>query len=230
MKKTDFLFILALLAIFVPFALSDTLYAWYVDFNRQHAFFMGFLKFGILATMGEMLGLRIKTGCYNEKGFGILPRAVIWGLLGIWIVVAMRVFSAGAPGIAEYLGATGTVDAMKGDFTLLKLIGAFSISLLMNTAFAPVFMTVHKITDTHILNNGGKLSCLLKPIPFGNYMAGLNWKVQWGFVFKKTIPYFWIPAHTLTFILPAEFQVLFAALLGVALGVLLAIAAIKGRK
>ncbi len=229
MKKTDFLFVLALVALFLPFFLSDALYAWYVGFNGEHAFFMGFLKFGILSTMGEMLGLRIKTGAYNAVGFGILPRAVIWGLLGVWIVIAMKVFGAGAPRIAEYLGATGTVAAMGGDFTFLKLIGAFSISLLMNTAFAPVFMTVHKVTDTHILNNGGKLSCLLKPIPFGDYIAGLNWKVQWGFVFKKTIPFFWIPAHTLTFCLPAEFQVLFAAILGVALGVLLAVAAIKGR-
>jgi hypothetical protein len=48
--------------------------------------------------------------------------------------------------------------------------------------------------------------------------------VQWNFVFKKTIPLFWFPAHTITFLLPSQFQVLFAALLGVALGVILAIA------
>jgi len=51
--------------------------------------------------------------------------------------------------------------------------------------------------------------------------------VQWGFVFKKTIPFFWYPAHTITFLLPGDTRVLFAALLGVALGVLLAIASHK---
>lgn len=229
MKKNDLIFILGVLCIFCPFAFSEPAYVWYKEFNANHAFLMGFLKFAVLATMGEMLGLRIKTGNYSEKGFGIIPRAVIWGFLGIWIVISMRIFSVGAPGIVQYLGVEGVVDAMKADFTWQKLLGAFAISLTMNTSFAPVFMTIHKITDTHILNNGGKIACLLQPIPFGKYLANLNWKVQWDFVFKKTIPYFWVPAHTITFILPAEFQVLFAAILGVVLGVLLAIAAVKAR-
>ena len=58
-------------------------------------------------------------------------------------------------------------------------------------------------------------------------MQNLNWKVQWGFVFKKTLPLFWFPAHTITFLLPGEMRVLFAALLGVLLGVILSIAARK---
>ena len=228
--KKDILFAFCLVALFLPFVFSPDLYQGYKVFNGQHALIMAFFKFGILATMGEMLGLRIKTGRYNESGFGILPRAVIWGLLGVWIAIAMKVYAVGTPAIVEYLGGTGTAAAMKGAFTWQKLLGSFGISLMMNTSFAPVFMTVHKITDTHILNHGGKLSCLLKPIPFGTYLANLNWKVQWGFVFRKTIPFFWIPAHTITFILPVDFQVLFAAVLGIVLGVLLAVAAVKGRK
>jgi hypothetical protein len=46
-------------------------------------------------------------------------------------------------------------------------------------------------------------------------------------VFKKTIPLFWYPAHTITFLLPAEQRVLFAALLGIVLGVLLAVSTKK---
>ena len=57
-----------------------------------------------------------------------------------------------------------------------------------------------------------------------------NWSVQWNFVFKKTIPFFWIPAHTITFLLPVQYQVLFAAILGIVLGVLLAIASLKSEK
>jgi len=91
-------------------------------------------------------------------------------------------------------------------------------------------MTVHKVTDTHILNCGGSLRALITPIPFGEILSGLNWKVQWGFVFKKTIPLFWIPAHTITFLLKPQYQVLFATLLGVALGIFLSIAAIANRK
>jgi hypothetical protein len=230
MKKQDIFFLLFILVVFLPFVFIPELYAGYKSFNAEHAYIMAFLKFGILATAGEMLGLRIKTGSYSAVGFGIMPRAVVWGLLGIWIAIAMKVFSTGAPYIVQYLGVDGVVEAMKGSFTLQKLLGAFAISLLMNTSFAPVFMTIHKITDTHIINNGGKLSSLIKPLPFGKLLASLNWDVQWNFVFKKTIPFFWVPAHTITFLLPTDFQVLFAALLGIALGVLLAIAAVMGKR
>lgn len=58
----------------------------------------------------------------------------------------------------------------------------------------------------------------------GKIIRNLNWDVQWNFILKKTIPLFWIPAHTITFSLPAEHRILFAAVLGVILGVLLAVA------
>lgn len=229
MTKKDILFILFALVLFLPFVLSDGAYTWYKDFNSGHAYIMAFLKFGILATAGEMLGLRIKTGNYWEAGFGVIPRAVVWGLLGMWIALAMKVFSTGIPPAVEYIGVKGAAAAMAGAFTWQKLVGAFAISVMMNTSFGPVFMTIHKITDAHILANGGKVSSLITPLPFGKLLASLNWGVQWGFVFKKTIPFFWIPAHTITFLLPPDMQVLFAALLGVMLGVLLSIAAIKAR-
>jgi hypothetical protein len=45
-----------------------------------------------------------------------------------------------------------------------------------------------------------------------------------SFVLLRTIPFFWIPAHTLTFMLPPEYRVLAAAMLSVALGAILAFA------
>lgn len=230
MKTNDLTFIAVAVLLLLPFLFSDTVYGCYAAFNGAHPYLMAFLKFGILATAGEAIGLRIKTGSYNEKGFGILPRTIVWGLLGMWIAAAMKVFSTGVPVVAEGIGLKGVAAAMAGDFTLLKLAGAFLISAAMNTAFAPIFMTLHKVTDTHILANGGSVVALLRPIPVGRILSSLNWEVQWGFVFKKTIPLFWIPAHTITFMLSAEFQVLFAALLGVMLGVLLSIAAVMSRK
>jgi len=44
------------------------------------------------------------------------------------------------------------------------------------------------------------------------------------FVVMKTVPYFWIPAHTLTFLLPSEYRILAAAMLSIALGLILTIA------
>lgn len=228
MKRTDLYFAIVMLAIFLPFFLSADLYAWYKTFNAEHAMIMAFLKFGILATLGEMLGCRISTGNYTTPTFGVLPRMVVWGILGMAISMAMTVFSNGIPAFISSMGGSELVAAFATDgFSWGKLIVAFSISVMMNTFFAPVFMTFHKITDAHIAENGGSLKALIRPIDMRRQMVSLNWDRQWSFIFKKTIPLFWYPAHTITFMLPGELRVLFAALLGVALGVILAIGARK---
>ncbi|MDR2907301.1 MAG: hypothetical protein LBU91_04860 [Bacteroidales bacterium] len=245
MKKTifsDSIFILVLVLIFIPFVICEPLYVWFKQASASHAFLMGFLKFAVLATMGEMLGLRIRKGVYNEAGFGIVPRAVVWGFLGVAITAAMMTFKAGAPILTDYLfgtntqhsgaGFAGSVGRANGTtaffFSASALLKAFSISVMMNCIFAPVFMTFHKITDTQIVQTGGTLKGFFSNrINFSTILQNLNWTVQWKFVFLKTIPFFWIPAHTITFILPNEFQVLFAAILGVVLGVILSIAANK---
>jgi len=230
MKKQDIYIVLVIIIFFAPFFLSTTLYNWYTTFNVEHGLIMSFLKFSVLATLGEVIGLRIRIGHYNTKGFGIIPRAIVWGLLGLSIKLAMTVFSTGMPIFIQYLGIKDAVSSMSGTFSLTKIITAFSISVGMNFIFAPVMMTLHKITDTHILNNGGTICGLFKPIQFGKIISELNWNVQWNFVFKKTIPFFWVPAHTVTFLLPENIQVLFAALLGVALGIILAVSAQMGNK
>ena len=227
MKRTDCYFALAIVAIFLPFVLCTPLYEWYKAFNASHGMVMSFLKFGILSTMGEMLGCRISTGKYVTPTFGVLPRMVVWGFLGMGINMAMIIFSKGVPQLLVYMGMTNAVEAMAGSFSLDKFWVALCISLGMNGIFAPVFMTFHKITDTHILQCGGSVKSLLTPIPMTQIITHLNWDVQWNFVFKKTIPFFWVPAHTITFLLPEEARVLFAALLGVVLGILLAVAARK---
>lgn len=227
MKRVDFLFVLLVLLLFLPFFVSEQVYAYYLSFNESYGMLASFLKFAILATMGEMLGLRISTGRYYFRGFGVLPHAVVWGFLGMLINMAIIVFSSGVPAFAVYLGMENAREVFSGPLSWGKLGLAFGVSVTMNCLFGPVFMTFHKITDTHILNHGGSLRALVTPIKMGEIIKNLNWEVQWNFVFKKTIPLFWFPAHTITFLLPGEMRVLFAALLGVLLGVLLAIAARK---
>lgn len=223
MKKSDILFLLFVVALFLPLFVSDTIYEWYKSFNAAHGMVMSFVKFAILATLGEMLGLRISTGVYYNKTFGILPRMVVWGLLGMGINMAMIIFSKGTPMFLEYMGMEHASTLINGEFGLAKVLVALAISVAMNSIFAPVFMTLHKITDTHIGNCGGSAKALLTPIPMTRIFTGLNWAVLWSFVFKKTIPLFWYPAHTITFLLPPDMRVLFAAFLGIVLGVLLAI-------
>ncbi len=231
MKRKDLLFILAVAAFFLPFFLSEGLLQAYQGFNASHGMIMSFIKFALLATLGEVIGLRIKTGRYNHPGFGILPRAIVWGFLGLTIQMAFVIFSNGMPVFLNYLGmedANGSLNQQGFDGN--KLLVAFSISVALNLIYAPVMMTLHKITDSHIERNNGTVSGLFRPIAMGQIMQQINWKVQWGFVFKKTIPFFWIPAHTITFMLPPQYRVLFAAVLGIMLGILLAVAAVKAKK
>ena len=67
MKKQDFLFIFVLVIIFLPFFVSEPVYDWYKSFNAAHGMVMSFIKFGILATLGEMLGLRISALCFRQE-------------------------------------------------------------------------------------------------------------------------------------------------------------------
>jgi hypothetical protein len=242
MKKQDLLFCLLLIVILLPFIPLPIFASFQSAFlyNESYWLITSFIKFGILATLGEVIGLRIKTGNYNAPGFGILPRAIVWGFLGISIKMAFVVFAVGVPAFLEKsCGVKGVVDAMKlkdifdasaNGSAGIRLLAAFSISTVMNIVFAPIMMTFHKITDTHITDNNGTLSGFFKPIKFGNIFPRINWFVQWDFVFKRTIPFFWIPAHTITFLLPNEYRVVFAAFLGIALGIFLSIASIKGKK
>jgi hypothetical protein len=241
MKKNDFLFVIIALLIllpFIPLPIMAGLQKGFV-YNPQYWLITSFIKFALLATMGEVIGLRIKTGVFNQKGFGILPRAIVWGLLGITIKLAFDIFAAGIPaflekscsisGISDAMKAKDISDAISQGLGGTRFLAALCISTAMNVIYAPVMMTFHKITDTHIVDNGGTVGGLFKSINMGGILGRINWNVQWNFVFKKTIPFFWIPAHTITFMLPAEYRVAFAALLGIALGVILSFAAIKGK-
>ncbi len=227
MKQKDIWFAALLLGIFAPFFFFSEALSFYESFNHDHGLIAAFIKFAILATMGECMGLRIREGVYNKTGFGLLPRAVVWGFLGISIKIAFVIFDSGTTRFVEFMGMKNAQEVMNGAVSFQKILLTFSISFFMNIFYAPVMMTVHKITDTHIVMHGGKLSALLKPIRWANILQAMNWDVHWNFVLKKTIPFFWIPAQAINFLLPAESRILVAALLGFVLGTILAFASLK---
>ena len=238
MKKADIIFILLTLLLvlsFLPFPFLNNYHT--AIFNPTYWYISSFIKFAILATLGESLGLRITKGVYNFDGFGLAPRAIVWGILGIGIKMAFVVFAVGTPVMLQKLfgvetavasmKANSILDAMNEGLGATRVLTAFSISAFMNLIFAPVFMTLHKITDIHILDNKGTIKGFFSPIKYYEIFPKLNWSVQWNFVFKKTIPFFWIPAHTITFLLPENYRIIFAAILGIILGVILSMAASK---
>lgn len=230
MKKSDLFFILFFVALFVPFFVSHRLFEFFLWFSTEWAFIASFIKFALLATMGEMLGSRIRTGIYLPAGFGLLPRAVVWGFLGMTVKAAFIIFNNGVPPIADHLGMENTAAVMAGQVTAPKVLLAFCISFFLNIFYAPLLMLTHRVSDLHIAAAGGNRKRLLRSPAVSHLLGEIDWNSMWGFVLKKTIPFFWIPAQTVTFLLPQEFQVLFAALLSTVLGVILALAAAGSRK
>ena len=141
---------------------------------------------------------------------GLLQRALIWGFLGMAIVLVFDVYAGGVTGALKK-GLLPGVDS--------KLAFAFFVSTIMNLTFAPAMMLTHRMTDTYLdLKYEGKAAAV------ADIVERIDWKGFVSFVLLKTIPAFWIPAHTITFLLPPEYRVLAAALLSIALGAILAFA------
>jgi hypothetical protein len=183
---------------------------------------MGFIKTAVLASMGELLVNRFKTGNYfSAKGF--ILKGIVWGFLGMIFVLIFKVFASGV--VAAQ--ASNILPLINNSGFIAKLLTAFLISLIMNIFFAPSFMLLHRITDGYIELSGGNLKDL-KKVSLTDVVKRIDLYVFVHFVILKTIPLFWIPAHTITFLLPENYRVLMAAYLSIALGILLTVA--KSRK
>jgi hypothetical protein len=213
MRKGDFLWVLALAAV-AALLLVPATHQVFMVLTAAHPYLIGFAKFFVLATMGELMALRIVTGAWAAPK-GLVQRAVIWGLLGVVIVLIFDIFAGGVMGSLKK-GLLPGADS--------KLAFAFFVSTIMNLTFAPTMMLTHRLTDTWLdLKYEGKGASVPEIV------ARIDWKGFVSFVLFKTIPFFWIPAHTITFLLPPEYRVLAAALLSIALGAILAFAKKKSR-
>lgn len=210
MKKKDIFWPLVIAALFSLIAIPQTREV-FIGFTTIHPYIGGFIKFSILATAGELLATRIVSGDWTfPKGAGF--RMVIWGFLGMVLVLVFAVFSAGVESAMTkgFLPGAGSVLAF-----------AFLTSTFMNLTFGPVMMIFHRVSDTFI---DLKFSAGRKDTKISDAVRQINWEGFFSFVICKTIPFFWIPAHTVTFLLPPEYRVLMAAVLSFALGLILAFA------
>ncbi len=166
----------------------------------------GFVKFFFLATIGDFIGLRIKKGVWGKPNY-LLAKATIWGLIGIVIVLMFKIFPEGV----LYLQS---VNILPFDGSIIAF--AIFTSVLMNLTFAPTMMAFHRISDTYL-----NLKYNNKDTKFSDAVNDIKWNQFFSFIVLKTIPLFWIPAHTLTFLLPSEYRVIFAAVLDIFLGLIL---------
>lgn len=222
MKKYDLLWLASLLAI-VGILVYPPTHASFMAVTKAHPYLMGFVKVSILATMGELLALRIVTGDW-KKPTGLIYRFIVWGILGMAFVLVFDLFANGVTGSIQ----KGLLPSFAEGSFAAKLNFAFLTSALMNLIFAPTFMALHRVTDTYIDLGEGKFGKILQ-VRLSDVVKKIDWYGFISFVVVKTIPFFWIPAHTITFLLPAEYRVLMAAFLSIALGAILAFAKKKQR-
>lgn len=206
LKKGDFIWISVLAAIVAFLIVPDT-HEIFIIQTKAHPYIIGFIKFFILASMGDLLGIRISKGRW-EKPTGFIYRSIIWGFIGMAITLVFVINDVGITRALE-------VGLLPGNGN--KLAFAFFVSLITNLTFGPAMMAFHRFTDTYIDLTYSKrkrpqISEVIDNMNFNNFIF---------FVIGKTIPFFWIPAHTITFLLPPVYRVLMAAFLGIALGCIL---------
>ena len=216
MKKVDWIFIFIFLLIvsilIIPFTRNG-----FEVLTDNYPYIMGFIKTSILASMGELLASRIASGKYFSRN-EIIPRFIVWGILGMGCVLMFKVF---AEGVIGAMNAGILPNLTRTDF-IGNLYRAFMISLIMNLVFAPTFMILHRFTDTFI-----DFRYKQKTVQIKELTSNIDWQKFFGFVILKTIPFFWIPAHTITFLLPENYRVLMAGFLSIALGLILTLSKIK---
>jgi hypothetical protein len=152
------------------------------------------IQFGILGTLGEVLSHSIKSRKISLpcSWLQLFAKVIAWAILGVLIKAA-------------FIGMRGFVSALIEHNLLPQafatgFLGAFSVSVVTNLLFGPQMMAFHRLEDNLILGQKG--------------FQGIQ--KAW-----MTLLWFWIPAHTLTFLLPADYQIGLAALWSVALGLIM---------
>lgn len=211
-KKTKSILILTYIILsisaFIIMLVVPKLNEQFKKWSTEIPYIMGFIKFSLLATAGELIAVAI-----SKKQFDlpvkIVWRFIIWGFIGIWITFMMKVNSYAV----NSLMAQGLLPGGNSRF-----LSALYTSTIMNTTFGPTFMAVHKITDKILDLKANK-----EKVTLNSVIKGIDWTSFWGFTILKTVPFFWIPAHTVTFMLPSEYQVVMAATLSIALGIILSL-------
>ena len=164
----------------------------YIEFVRTYPIVSSMIQFAILGTLGDIVAFWI-----IKKKF-VLPykTKILFFKMLEWAFLAVLIKYA-------FIGFNGFVESLIANNLLPNLNGvvkSFAISTTMNLQFGPFLVLMHRLLDNLIAKQN-------------------NWKnIDKGFY---SLLWFWIPAHTITFILPKEFQIGLAAIWSLALGIIL---------
>jgi hypothetical protein len=165
---------------------------WYIDIVTAHPIITAMVQFAILGTLGDMIASWI----VKKKIF--LPYTSVEILLKFaeWAFLAILIKYAftGYKSFVEGLVNNGLLPELN-NFT-----NALSVSASMNLQFGVLLVLLHRLLDNLIARKS-------------------NWaNIEKGFY---SLIWFWLPAHTITFMLPKPYQIGLAALWSVVLGIIL---------
>lgn len=165
---------------------------WYIEIVKARPIATAMVQFALLGTFGEIVSKWL-AGRRFFFPFGL--RGTALRMLG-WALLAVCIKYAfsGFVSFVEGLVAHGLLPEMS------RLGHAFAVSLFMNLQFGPFLVIVHRLIDNAI---DGRPN-------WANLEKGL-----------LSLLWFWVPAHTVTFLLPLELRIGLAAVWSVALGLIL---------
>ncbi|MBF7095601.1 hypothetical protein IWB18_00495 [Alkalibacter sp. M17DMB] len=182
----------------------------FLKFSESRPYISGFVKFMILATMGDLAGERILKGEWALSP-ATFVKAIVWGLLGMAIVLVFSIFNN---------GVILTQQAGKLPGEGMAVMAAFFTSLIMNVTFAPAMFLFHKYSDA-IIDLAYEQG--IGAISFISASERIDFKGMVEFSILKVVPFFWIPCHTAVFLLPGQYRVIASAFLSIALGLFIAL-------
>jgi len=171
---------------------------WYVQWVSDNALLSAAVQFAVLGTAGEVVSHLVKTRRI-EMPFGIVKlvlKMAAWALLGLFVKYGFFGVKAALHAMIHH----GYLPAVLGE----RIPWAISVSVTVNAFFGPQLMAFHRIEDN---------------------LIDRRWDFTGIQTAWKTLIWFWIPAHSVTFSLPVDYQIGLAALWGFVLGLILGLAA-----
>lgn len=164
----------------------------YIELVKNYPIWMAMLQFAILGTFGDIISKWIvEKKICKPFSFKVLMLKAIEWAL---LAILIKYAFVGFKGFVKLLVTENYLPEL-GNFT-----HAFAISTTMNLQFGLLLVLVHRLLDNLIARQS-------------------NWNnIDKGFY---SLIWFWIPAHTVTFMLPKHFQIGLAALWSVMLGIIL---------
>lgn len=164
----------------------------YVEFVKAYPIYSAMIQFAILGTLGDVISKWVQKGNY------FLPYKLPIVVLKMieWAIIAITIKYA-------FVGYQGFVDDLIASQLLpdLGLFGrALAVSVTMNLQYGLFLVIFHRVLDNLIARQN-------------------NWKnIDKGML---SLIWFWIPAHTITFMLDKPYQIGLAAIWSIVLGFIL---------